>query len=329
MFKHKNQKQFYSDYAIKNGQVQDEKTLNLFARKLKKEIDDTYNLIATFAGLQPIDYNNNTEYEEGEIVFYENKSYIAVKDTIGNLPTTEYWQPFTEFAHFNNLTTLENFLPKNNQEVYDPTKLQDGETSIIYHPATVKYVEDSLQEMLQTGIITNADRLDGYHASDFVSQQQFKDLNDSLSDIDISSFVPITITIDKTWDEITSTSVGDYTNLISYTQFQQFYSIVSKGDHYNYRLNDNTILSAFIQNTEFQQILAVCICGPFKGFGCLEDEYTNGQLVITLTMNKTTREYDDVYIESNCLKILTLEHYNEIPNKSKYINYVIADNSNS
>ena len=297
MFKHKNQKQFYADYALKNGQVLDEKTLNLFTRKLKKEIDDTYNLIAIFAGLEPIAYNANTEYETGEIVYYENQSYIAIKDSISQTPTisgklnSEYWQPFTEFAHLQNLSTLENFLSKNNQEAYDPTTLQDGEKTIIYHPATVKYVEDSIQEMLQTGIITNADRLDGYHASDFVTQQQFKDLNDSLSDIDISSFVPITISIDKTWDEITSTPVGEYINLIPYSQFQQFFSAVSKGSNYNYKLNDNTILSSVIQTTETQQILTVCICGPFKGFGCPEDEYVNGQLVITLTMNINTKDY--------------------------------------
>ena len=335
MFKHKNQKQFYADYAIKNGQVGDERTLNLYGRKLKKEIDDTYNLIAIFAGLEPIAYNANTEYETGEIVFYEKQAYIAVKDSKSQPPTIsknntkvlneEYWQLFTDFAHLANLTTLDNFLPKNNQEPYDPSILQEGENTIVYHPATVKYVEQSLQEMLDKGVITNADRLDGYHATDFVSQQQFKELNDSLKDLDITAFVPVSIDIDKTWGEITSTPVGEYINLVPYAMFQQFFNIVNLRDHYNYRFNGNTILSAQISETEYQQILSVCICGPFKGFGCREDEYTNGQLVLTLTMNKETKDYDDVYIESNCMKMISQEELNDIPNKSSYVNYIIVE----
>lgn len=330
MFKHKNQKQFYTDYAIKNGQVLDEKTLNLYGRRLKKELDDTYNLIAAFAALNPVEYNKNTSYETGEIVGYNNNAYISIKDSRGIEPTnTEYWKPFTEFAHLNNLTTLEDFIAKDNQNPYNPEELKEGENTIAYHPATVKYVEDSITDTLANGVITNADRLDGYHATDFVTKQQFLDLNESLKDLDISAFVPVSIEMPIDMNTLTKTPVGELIKVLPYEGFQNFFKTVNKKDHYNYRFNTNTITFASIEDTELQQTLNVCIAGPFKGFGCEEGDYTNGQLVLTLIMNKETKDYDEFRIESNCVKILTQAEYDAIENKSEYVQYVITDSNAS
>lgn len=43
------------------------------------------------------DYNNSVSYEIGDIVCYQDASYIAKLDTTGNLPTdTNYWQKLVE-----------------------------------------------------------------------------------------------------------------------------------------------------------------------------------------------------------------------------------------
>lgn len=43
------------------------------------------------------EYNNATTYQSLDLITYEGGSYLALKETIGNLPTNnEYWQLIAE-----------------------------------------------------------------------------------------------------------------------------------------------------------------------------------------------------------------------------------------
>lgn len=156
LFKHTDQEEAYSWYAIKNGDLLDEDTINLFCQRLKKEVDDVYNLLCAFAGLPLQEYNSGTEYEKGEIVRFDDgngyKNYIARGITIGHEPTDPvFWTEFTKYSETQSMTKLSDYLTKYNQEAYDPGSLQADETGVIdYHPATVKFVEDRIAAALNT-----------------------------------------------------------------------------------------------------------------------------------------------------------------------------------
>ena len=156
LFEHQDQEKTYSNYAIKNGDLLDETTLNAFCQRLKKEIDDVYNLLCAFASLPLQEFNPATEYEKGELVCYTDngttKNYLAKGTTVGNLPTdTTFWAEFQEYSAGQSMIRLADYLSKTNQTAYDPGALGDGETGVIdYHPATVKFVEDRIRTTLNT-----------------------------------------------------------------------------------------------------------------------------------------------------------------------------------
>lgn len=58
------------------------------------------NLIAGRVAFVPKgEYDNATQYEFLDYVYYNNSSYVAKTTTTGNLPTnTDYWQIITDFS---------------------------------------------------------------------------------------------------------------------------------------------------------------------------------------------------------------------------------------
>lgn len=155
LFEHIDQEKTYSEYAIKNGDLLDESTINAFCKRLKKEIDDVYNLLCAFASLPLQEFNPATEYEKGELVRYTDagvtKNYLARGTTVGNLPTdTAFWTEFLEYASGQSMIRLADYLSKTNQVAYDPGAKTAGEASIDYHPVTVKFLEDRIKATLNT-----------------------------------------------------------------------------------------------------------------------------------------------------------------------------------
>ncbi|EPP4233305.1 hypothetical protein ACUPZ6_001791 [Campylobacter coli] len=174
-FTHKNQKTFYTDYAIKHGMIPTEDTINLFQVRLKKETTDIYNKFQMVNGKSPLEWNQSENYEVNEIVRYNEVDYKCVQECINKVPSEEpsFWavtkyQEYTKFP-------ASNYLAKDNQDPYDPSSIQDYEASNTYHPTTVKHVEDRLKYWFDNETVANADRLDGEHKDYFCTKQEFDD----------------------------------------------------------------------------------------------------------------------------------------------------------
>ena len=174
-FTHKNQKSFYTDYAIKQGMIPTEDTINLFQVRLKKETTDIYNKFQMVNGNAPLEWNQSENYEVNEIVRYNEIDYKCIQECINKIPSNEpsFWavtkyQEYTKFP-------ASNYLAKDNQDPYEPSIIQDYEVTNTYHPTTVKYVEDRLGYWFANETVTNADKLDGEHKDYFCSKQEFDD----------------------------------------------------------------------------------------------------------------------------------------------------------
>ena len=174
-FTHKNQKLFYTYYAIKQGMIPTEDTINLFQVRLKKETTDIYNKFQMVNGNAPLEWNQSENYEVNEIVRYNEIDYKCIQECINKIPSNEpsFWavtkyQEYTKFP-------ASNYLAKDNQDPYEPSIIQDYEVTNTYHPTTVKYVEDRLGYWFANETVTNADKLDGEHKDYFCSKQEFDD----------------------------------------------------------------------------------------------------------------------------------------------------------
>lgn len=174
-FTHKNQKTFYTDYAIKQGMIPTEDTINLFQVRLKKETTDIYNKFQMVNGNAPLEWNQSENYEVNEIVRYNEIDYKCIQECINKIPSNEpsFWvvtkyQEYTKFP-------ASNYLAKDNQDPYEPSIIQDYEVTNTYHPTTVKYVEDRLGYWFANETVNNADKLDGEHKDYFCSKQEFDD----------------------------------------------------------------------------------------------------------------------------------------------------------
>lgn len=331
MFLHKNQKEFYSDYAIKDGQSLNEANLNLFGKRLKKELDDINNLLGIFSGMGPIPYSPLVEYEDGEIVSFNGKNYIAQAPIQGKEPgKTDLWLELTDaIIQGQGLNRLNDYLSKYNQTEYNPEELQEGENTTFYHPATVKFVEDRIKWYLKNSVITNSDRLDGFHASYFATLEQLKQIEDKVKVNDFSRFEPYNIPFTTTdLNTITTTPADKFTGILTLQGFNDLYSVLQNISKYDIRFDEtkNKILATELDSNENQQSMLLCISGPFKGFGVNPDDYVNGTIAIKITLNLITNQYSSVEFISNISKILTQEQYDAIGNKSEYINYCITAN---
>ena len=331
MFTHKNQKEFYSNYAIKDGQALNENNLNLFNKRLKKEVDDIHNLLNIFAGLKPIEYSPIVEYEDGEIVSYKDKNYIAQVKVQGEAPTeSQKWLELTDFViQAQGLNRLDDYLSKYNQKEYNPEELAEGENSVAYHPTTVKFVEDRIKWYLKNSVITNADRLDGFHASHFATLEQLQQIENKVKLNDFSRFEPYNIPFtSKDLNVITTTSADKFTKILTIDSFNKLYSVIENLEKYDLRFNEssNKVIASILESTEDVQSIILSISGPFKGFGVREDDYSNGTLGMKITLNLKTNQYSGIDIFSNVSKTLTQEEYAELGNISDFVNYVIISN---
>lgn len=174
-FVHKNQKTFYTDYAIKQGMIPTEDTINLFPVRLKKETTDIYNKFQMVNGKPPLEWNQSENYEVNEIVRYNEVDYKCIQECINKVPSEEpsFWA-VTKYQEYTKYPAS-NYLAKDNQDPYDPSSIQDYEASNTYHPTTVKHVEDRLKHWFDNETVTNADKLDGEHKDYFCSKQEFDD----------------------------------------------------------------------------------------------------------------------------------------------------------
>lgn len=178
MYKHTFYDEIFRDYALKDSELATETRINAFPRKLKKEANDIYNRLQIIADKPCLDWIDIEFYETGELVQYENKKYIALKDNQNKNPKlkTDFWQEINirDFTNF----YAENYLAKDNQIEYNPELTQHGELSNEFHPVTIKYLNERIRWSLENIKVANADRLDGKDYKWFASKEEFDKLHE-------------------------------------------------------------------------------------------------------------------------------------------------------
>ena len=193
-FPHILRKLFFADYAIKQGQVPTERSFNLHSDRVKRELDDLYNMWR-IQGRQPaLDWYPQESYEVGEIANYNGINYECQLPCIAETPSnkSKYWKPIVD----SDLTEFYagRYIAKDDSTPYDPGQIFGKEPGIDFHPVNVKYLETRLRYWFDNEKVKNADTLDGFDSSYFTPLQTF------------NSFVSRAITSDKVIDNLDSNS---------------------------------------------------------------------------------------------------------------------------
>ena len=135
--------EFKTNYSVKNGELSTAQTINHSPERLKKELNNIYNVVQILNGERCLDWNPVEDYLVGELVqnrSNDDKIYRSKKINTNKRPDLypDLWEiakntDYTEIGDFNN------YLAKDNITPYSPTDL--------YHPATKRYVDynDSLK----------------------------------------------------------------------------------------------------------------------------------------------------------------------------------------
>jgi len=135
---------FVADYSVINGELVDEFALNLSPQRLKKEVNNIFNIVNILNGNRILNWNPVEYYVVGELVqndSADDKYYRARKVSENKRPDLfpDFWEEasnkdYTEYGDFTN------FLAKDNTEPYSPA----GQ----YNPATKGYIDFALTKKL-------------------------------------------------------------------------------------------------------------------------------------------------------------------------------------
>lgn len=143
---------FRTNFTIHNGEIIDENTLGLAPLQLKRELNNVYNIQRMNNGFDPFLWENVETYLPGEIVTdnIDGLWYRSKMVTFNNQPSTSatQWEHIT-YDDISLYGSLDNYLAKNNTNVYVPT----GD----YNPATKIYVDNLVSALSgPDGYSTNA-----------------------------------------------------------------------------------------------------------------------------------------------------------------------------
>ena len=135
---------FITDYSLKTGELATEYTMNTPTLRLKKEVNNVYNVLNILHGNNIIPWRNVEKYIVGDLVQYNNIYYRAKRDNVNKQPDNfaSSWE-IVQAQEFSNAGTLADYLNKNNNTPYTP--IND------YNPSTKKYVDDSLLNYMLIG----------------------------------------------------------------------------------------------------------------------------------------------------------------------------------
>jgi len=139
-------KEFVFKFNIRNGELASQQKLNESVNILKKETDDLYNRSQIIRGAQGFEWQNQTYYGPGEIVFYQGKHWMVIEgqESINEIPNDSYKWVETVRADWTMELDPNGYVHRNNTEVYTP--IND------YNPATKKYVDD-VQKLISKGMV--------------------------------------------------------------------------------------------------------------------------------------------------------------------------------
>ena len=190
-FPHLPQRKFYQEYAIKQQQEMNEDNLNTMPRRIKKELDHTYNILMILMGQHPIEWTDVDYYEVGEIVGYGDSFYVCLIEHSGRNPSlyNNYWQLF-DVRMLSERHNFDNVLLKDNQTPYEPSTKKLGEATADFHPATKLYVDNKVNNAFDNKTAVNSLRLEGKSLDDFILKDDISgvvlkdDIVDDLTSID-------------------------------------------------------------------------------------------------------------------------------------------------
>lgn len=141
---------FFTDYSLKDGDLVDENKINYPTLRLKKEINNVYNVLNILNGNDIIPWRNVENYVTGELVQnkgFDENYYRARKNSNNKRP--DLFPAFWTEVLGSDLTTIGNFddyLNTSNTKPYTPI--------LDYNPATKKYVDDELLKYMNIGELT-------------------------------------------------------------------------------------------------------------------------------------------------------------------------------
>ena len=138
---------FFTDYSLKNGELVNETNINLPTLRLKKELDNVFNILNLLNKNTILPWRDVESYIVGELcqnIGIDNKYYRARKNSTNKRPDLfpEFWSEVNK----NEFTNAGEYLTLDNNKEYTP--IND------YNPATKKYVDDSLLNYMEIGELT-------------------------------------------------------------------------------------------------------------------------------------------------------------------------------
>jgi hypothetical protein len=149
---------FVTDYTIRAGELATEQVLNAPSKRLKKELNNVYNIINILNGKDIMPWRDIEDYVVGEIcqnTLFDNNVYRARRINNNRRPDLfpDEWEVVTN-KDFTISGDFSNYLSKSNTEEYTPT----GD----YNPATKKYIDFALGAYVKVGeTVDNARHLNG------------------------------------------------------------------------------------------------------------------------------------------------------------------------
>ncbi len=141
---------FFTDYSLKDGDIVDEFGINTPTLRLKKEVNNIYNILNLLNGNTIIPWRNVEDYITGELcqnIGYDDKYYRARKNSNNRRPDLfpDFWTE-VEAGELTVIGDFSNYLGIDNTEPYTP--ISD------YNPVTKKYVDEGLLDYMLVGNLT-------------------------------------------------------------------------------------------------------------------------------------------------------------------------------
>ena len=183
---------YYRDFLelnIKNGELSNQEKINKSVNILKKEVDHLFNINQLVTGSEGFQWEIDTDYSVGEIVWYNGVCYRAKVLNKNIAPQIgEIWEVITRGNYTLNVDP-NLYLNINNTVSYTPVS--------DFNPATKKYVDDSLVNFNLSGLYLSTTEPQDFTPTDDFHPVTKKYMDESLADFTVNNEI-IVMTSQKT-----------------------------------------------------------------------------------------------------------------------------------
>lgn len=271
------------------------------------------------------EYNNIEEYEKLDVVTYEGSSYIAKKDTVGNLPTnTEFWDLLAKKGEDNAISDED--LEKVKNEVTEAIKpdVQEGIKEDLDKLINISpLVASSVDEMTDTTRVY-VNTTDGnwyyYNGANWEIGGVYQATQISHDNINISNLDNSILNNYYEVTELTNFNIGGYSQTTKefdsniknrcYVTFEIKDKILI--NYLYFKTNNNIIFTSAIYDNNYQKIIVTDFTNINDGY------FFNSNLVNQKTISLIFKKND----ESN----FTQEEINSFKVKLYYNNFININN---